>query len=94
VSWVAMCEFRSKEKTIKNKPKKEKTNDKQGKEMDCDQPHLTTNEKNAAHPVDRTANWWIGGCCFTLAPKRGARLVPSYSTKAVHSTDTRKQPCF
>jgi len=36
--------------------------------MDCDEPHLAPNEwKNAAHPVDRTANWCIGGCWFTLA---------------------------
>jgi hypothetical protein len=35
--------------------------------MDCDKPHLALNEKNVAHPVDRTANWCIGGCWFTLA---------------------------
>jgi hypothetical protein len=42
---VAMCEVRSKEKMIKNKPKKKKYSDHQQKEMDCDEPHLVPNEK-------------------------------------------------
>jgi hypothetical protein len=25
--------------------------------------------KNVAHPMDRTTNWCIGGCWFTLAKK-------------------------
>jgi hypothetical protein len=39
-----MCEVRSKEKTIKNKPKK-KYNGQLQKEMDYDEPHLALNEK-------------------------------------------------
>jgi hypothetical protein len=28
---------------------------------------METGWKNAAHPMDRTANWCIGGCWFSLA---------------------------
>jgi hypothetical protein len=40
-----MCEVRSRGKTTKNKPKKKKYNGQQRKEMDCYEPHLTSNEK-------------------------------------------------
>jgi hypothetical protein len=40
-----MCEVRSKEKITKNKPQKKWYNGQQQKEMDCDEPHLTPNEK-------------------------------------------------
>ncbi len=41
-----MCEVRSKEKMSKNpNKKKKKCSDRQEKEMDCDEPHLTSNEK-------------------------------------------------
>jgi hypothetical protein len=26
--------------------------------------------KNTAHPMDRTSNWCIGGCWFTLARRK------------------------
>jgi hypothetical protein len=29
---------------------------------------LKLDERNAAHPVDKTANWCIGGCWFILSP--------------------------
>jgi hypothetical protein len=38
-----MCEVRSKEKTTKNKPKK--NSDQHRKEMDCDEHYLMSNEK-------------------------------------------------
>jgi hypothetical protein len=40
-----MCEVKSKEKTTKNKPPKTKYIGQQGKKMNCDEPHLTSNEK-------------------------------------------------
>jgi hypothetical protein len=40
-----MCEVRSKEKITKNKPKRKWYNGQQQKKMDCDEPHLTPNEK-------------------------------------------------
>ncbi len=40
-----MCELRSKEKTIKEKPKKKKYNGQQQKEMDSNEPQLMSNEK-------------------------------------------------
>jgi len=42
---VAMCEVRSRTKTTKNKPKKKKYTGQHRSEMDCDEPHLTPNEK-------------------------------------------------
>jgi len=56
VSRAAMCEVRSRKKQQKTNPTKIKYNDGQRNEMDYDEPHLMSNEKNAAHPVDRTAN--------------------------------------
>jgi hypothetical protein len=40
-----MCDVRSREKTTKNTPKKEKYSGQQRKEMDYDEPHLTPNDK-------------------------------------------------
>ncbi len=34
-----------------------------------------TEWKNADHPVDKTTNWCIGGCWFTLAHHQGPQLV-------------------
>jgi len=45
VSRVDMCEVSSKQKMIKNKPKKKKYNGEQWKEMDYDEPHLMLKEK-------------------------------------------------
>ncbi len=43
---VAISEVRSRGKTAKNqKKKKEKYSGQQQKEMDCDEPHLVSNEK-------------------------------------------------
>jgi hypothetical protein len=42
---VAMCEVRSKTKTTKNKPKKQKYIGQHWNEMDYDEPHLMPNEK-------------------------------------------------
>jgi hypothetical protein len=45
---IAMCEIRSREKMVKKINKStSKYSDQQQKEMDCDEPHLETNEKNA-----------------------------------------------
>ncbi len=45
--------------------------------------------KNAAHLVDRTANWCIGGCWFTLAPETGImQLTVSFMTR--HSLRIRR----
>ncbi len=62
-----MCEVKSKGKQPRTKKQKQKYSGHQQKEMNCDKPHLMPNEKNIAHPVDRTTNWCIGGCWFTLA---------------------------
>jgi hypothetical protein len=35
--------------------------------MDYDEPHLTPNEKNTTHSMDRMANRCTGGCWLTLA---------------------------
>jgi hypothetical protein len=67
-----MCEVRSREKRPRTK-KKKKYNGQQQKEMDCHEPHPAPNEKIARHPVDRTANWCIGGCWFTLAGNHNAQ---------------------
>ncbi len=40
-----MCEVKSKEKTTKNKPKINNYNGQERKEMDCDETHMTPNEK-------------------------------------------------
>jgi hypothetical protein len=40
-----MCEVRFREKTTKYKPKKKTTMISNKKEMDCDEPHLMSNEK-------------------------------------------------
>ncbi len=45
MSRVTTCEVRSREKTTKNKPKKKKYSGQQRKKLDCDEPHLTSNEK-------------------------------------------------
>jgi hypothetical protein len=52
-----MCEVRSRENWPRTKKKRNKK-------------VVVGNKKkwkNAGHPVDRTANWCIGGCWFTLA---------------------------
>jgi hypothetical protein len=40
-----MCEVRSKGKMAKNKKNKTRYSGQQQKEMDCDEPHLESNEK-------------------------------------------------
>jgi hypothetical protein len=40
-----MCEVKSKKKRPRTQKKKTKINGRQQKEMDCDEPHLTPNEK-------------------------------------------------
>ncbi len=66
MSKVVICEVRSREKTTKNKPKKKvqwlamKWNGLWWTPFDVEW-------KNAAHLVDRMANWCIGGCWFILA---------------------------
>jgi hypothetical protein len=56
----------------KKRPKKGKLNVSSQKRLTMVQywlmRGLKLDEKNAAHPIDRTANWCIGGCWFTLSP--------------------------
>ncbi len=62
-----MCEVRSRKngQEQKKEKRKQKYSGQQQKEIDCDDPSRAE-WKNATHPVDRTANWCIGGCWFTL----------------------------
>jgi hypothetical protein len=60
VSRVVRCEVRSRGKTAAKQKKKGLWWTASGAEW-----------KNSAHPVDRTANWCIGGCWFTLADEGG-----------------------
>ncbi len=52
-----MCEVRSRKKIAKNKLKKKRCSDHPPKEMDCDEPHLTSNEKT--QPIQWT-EWPTG----------------------------------
>ncbi len=57
-----MCEVRSRKTRQEQKKRKKKYSGQQQKEIDCDEPPSGAEWKNATHPVDRTANWCIGGC--------------------------------
>jgi len=56
--------------------------------MDSDEPHLTLNEKNTAHSVDRMANWCIGGCWFTLALHEGCLASYQFQVRDGPSMET------
>ncbi len=59
-----MCEVRSKEKRPRTKKKIQWL---AAKRNGLSWTPSGAEWKNARHPVDRTANWSIGGCWFTLA---------------------------
>jgi hypothetical protein len=70
--WGPVQGKNSQEQTKQNKM----YSDPQRKEMDCEESPSDikwknvpsdVEWKNVTHPVDRTANWCIGGCWFTLA---------------------------
>jgi hypothetical protein len=48
--------------------------------------------KTVAHPVDRTANWCIGGCWFTLAHIMG-QAIPYIGTILEHSFLHSREGC-
>jgi len=51
------------------------------REMDC-MNTFDVKRKNTAHPVDRMANWCIGGFWFTLAPGEDCtKLVRNFYSK-------------
>jgi hypothetical protein len=56
-----MCVIKSKEKWSRTNPKKKKYSDKQWKEMDHDEPHLTSNEKSqpSSGQNDQLVHWWL-----------------------------------
>jgi hypothetical protein len=78
-----MCEVRSKEKTTKNKPPK-KVQWSTVKRNGMWWTPYDVKWKNATHPMDRTANWCISACWFTLAHFR----EPTLSTLGIHSIKT------
>ncbi len=84
MSRVAMCEVKSREKTTKNKPPKEKVQWSATKINGLWWTPSDVEWKNTAHPMDRMGNWCIGGCWFILAPqmyRRGlATITPSEQT--------------
>ncbi len=61
MSRVAMCEVRSKEKTIKNKPKKKKYNGQQQKEKDSDKPIWCRIKKRSpsSGQNNQLVHWWL-----------------------------------
>ncbi len=64
VSRVAMCEVRSIKKRSRKNPKQNKIVTNNEKKWTVMNPS-DVEWKNVAHPVDKTANWCIGGCWFT-----------------------------
>jgi hypothetical protein len=67
------------EKTIKNKPQNKKNSDQQLKEMDCDEPHLVSNEKKQAIQCTErpTAGSLCPLCCTFQQPQQNVKMCRS-----------------
>ncbi len=78
-----MCEVRFTTKRPKTNPQKKNLQWSATKRNELWWTPFDIEWKNTAHPVNRTANWCIGGCWFTLA---GKALLIMVGWEAVPST--------